>query len=81
MRTKPNDNLGLAEREPHVPERTCVLTRRKGTKAELIRLALGPDGQVAPDVRARAPGRGAWIGLSRDELDQAIANGKLKSAL
>ena len=81
MRTKPNDDLGLAEREPHVPERTCVLTRRKGTKAELIRLALGPDGQVAPDVRARAPGRGAWIGLSRDELDQAIANGKLKSAL
>jgi N utilization substance protein A len=69
LRTKPNDNLGLAEREPHVPERTCVLTRRKGTKGELIRLALGPDGQVAPDVRARAPGRGAWIGLSRDELD------------
>jgi predicted RNA-binding protein YlxR (DUF448 family) len=81
LRTKPNDNLGLAEREQHVPERTCVLTRRKGTKDELIRLALGPDGQVAPDVRARAPGRGAWIGLSRDELDQAIANGKLKSAL
>ena len=65
----------------HEPERTCILTRRKGTKDELIRLALGPDGQVAPDVRARAPGRGAWIGVSRAELDEANAKGKLKSAL
>jgi len=67
--------------EKHTPERTCVLTRRKGTKDELIRLALGPDGSVAPDVRARAPGRGAWIGVARAELDAANAKGKLKPAL
>jgi predicted RNA-binding protein YlxR (DUF448 family) len=47
----------------------------------LIRLALGPDGIVAPDVRARAPGRGAWIGVGRAELDSANASGKLKGAL
>ena len=81
MRTKPNDDLALAEREPHVPERTCILTRRKGAREDLIRLALSPDGTVAPDVRARAPGRGAWIGVARAELDAAIAKGKLKSAL
>lgn len=81
MRTKPNEDLALAEREPHVPERTCILTRRKGTRDELIRLALGPDGSVAPDVRARAPGRGAWIGVTRDELDAANSKGRLKSAL
>ena len=67
--------------EPHVPERTCILTRRKGTRDELIRLALGPDGMVAPDVRARAPGRGAWIGVGRGQLDEANAKGKLKAAL
>ncbi len=81
MRTKPNDDPGLTEPEPHVPERTCILTRRKGTKDELIRLALGPEGEVAPDVRARAPGRGAWIGVTRAELDEANAKGKLKGAL
>ena len=81
MRTKPDDDLALADGEPHVPERTCVLSRRKGTKDELIRLALGPDGSVAPDVRARAPGRGAWIGVPRAELDAANAKGKLKAAL
>jgi len=65
----------------HIPERTCVLTRRKATKDELIRLALSPDGEVAPDVRARAPGRGAWIGVNRTDLDAANAKGKLKGAL
>jgi len=63
------------------PERTCILSRRKGTRDQLIRLALGPDGQVAPDVRARAPGRGAWIGVGRKALDDANAKGKLKGAL
>jgi uncharacterized protein len=65
----------------HTPERTCILTRRKGTKDELIRLALSPGAKVAPDVRARARGRGAWIGVTRAELDQANAKGKLKAAL
>ena len=45
---------------------------------ELIRLALGPDGEVAPDVRARAPGRGAWIGVDRATLEAAQAKGKLQ---
>lgn len=81
MRNPRNDDLALADEERHVPERTCVLTRRKATKEELIRLALGPDGTVAPDVRARAPGRGAWIGVNRAELDEANAKGKLKGAL
>jgi predicted RNA-binding protein YlxR (DUF448 family) len=58
-----------------------VLTRRKASKDALIRLALAPDGTVAPDVRARAPGRGAWISVAKAELDQAVRNGKLKSAL
>ena len=78
MRTPSNDTR---ERVDKTPERTCVLTRRKGTKDELIRLALGPDGSVAPDVRARAPGRGAWISVGRAELDAANAKGKLKGAL
>ena len=81
MRNPQNDELALADKEPHVPERTCVLSRRKGTRDELIRLALGPDGTVAPDVRARAPGRGAWIGVTRAELDAANVKGKLKAAL
>ena len=65
----------------HTPERTCILTRRPAAKDSLIRLALGPDGQVAPDVRARAPGRGAWIGVDKAALEAARANGKLRGVL
>ena len=67
------------------PERKCILTGRHGERAELIRLAVSPDGLVLPDPRARAPGRGAWLGVSRAELEVAIAPGKggskLKGAL
>ncbi len=73
--------LPAQEHGSHISERTCILSRRTASRHDLIRLALGPDGEVAPDVRARAPGRGAWIGVSRAELDEANAKGKLKGAL
>jgi hypothetical protein len=76
LRARINDPL-----EAHVSERTCILSRRTAPREELIRLALSPDGTVAPDVRARAPGRGAWIGVARAELDAANAKDKLKPAL
>ena len=84
MRTPRNEAVAadIAEdAERAGPERTCVLTRAKGSRDDLIRLALSPDGEVATDVRARAPGRGAWIAVSRRALDEANAKGKLKSAL
>ena len=71
----------MADRAQHVPERKCILSGVHGARGDLIRLALGPDGQVVPDVRARAPGRGAWIGVDRAALEMALAKGKLKGAL
>ncbi|MGQ0560141.1 MAG: DUF448 domain-containing protein [Sphingosinicella sp.] len=65
----------------HVPERTCILSRRTAPRNALIRLALSPGGEVLPDVRARAPGRGAWIGVDRERVQAAQAKGKLRTAL
>jgi len=62
-------------------ERKCILSGDRADPEALIRLAVGPEGQVLPDIRAKAPGRGAWIGVSRTELEQALAKGKLKGAL
>ncbi len=78
---KKKPGLLPSQEHSHVPERTCILSRRTAPREELIRLALGPEGMVAPDVRARAPGRGAWIGVTRAELDEANRKGKLKGAL
>lgn len=75
MRTPRNDAPELD------PQRTCILSRDTGDRAGLIRLALSPDGVVLPDVRAKAPGRGAWIGVNRAELETAQGKGRLKGAL
>ena len=82
MRKPPNDTSveGRRQGTAHTPERTCILTRRASGREDLIRLALSPDGEVLPDVRAKAPGRGAWIGVSRAELEEAQAKGKLRGA-
>ena len=52
MRNPRNDDLALAVTEPHVPERTCILTRRKGSKDELIQKK-----RVEPRRRSDAPTR------------------------
>ena len=80
MRTPQNDTVDSPEAK-HDPERRCVLSGERASRDGLIRLALASDGQVLPDVRAKAPGRGAWIGVARPALEVAIAKGKLKGAL
>ncbi len=77
MRNPNNDTARLTDS----PERSCILSREHGSRDGLVRLALSPDGDVLPDVRAKAPGRGAWIGVSRAELETAMAKGRLKGAL
>jgi uncharacterized protein len=84
MRIPHNDPLGSGTSAQ--PERRCILSGDHGSRAGLVRLAISPplaDGScdVLPDVLARAPGRGAWIGVSRPELELALAKGKLKGAL
>ena len=85
MRTPNNDSLTPTTERTRPggksPERKCILTGRHGERDELIRLAISPDGDVLPDPRARAPGRGAWLGVSRDALETAMEKGKLKGAL
>lgn len=63
------------------PERRCILSGERASPDALIRLAIGPDGAVLPDVRGKAPGRGAWIGIDRAALAGAVAKGRLRGAL
>lgn len=78
LRTPNNDTACVST---DGPVRTCILSREESPREGLIRLALSPDGEVLPDVRAKAPGRGAWIGVGRAALEAAQAKGKLKGAL
>ena len=80
MRTLPNERLRPSVSDGG-PERTCVLSGDTAPREGLVRLAVSPEGAVLPDVLARAPGRGAWIGVTRTELEKALTQGKLKGAL
>lgn len=86
MRTPRNDRpldptSPKAVRRTEDPERRCILTGESEGRDALLRLALSPDGILVPDVLAKAPGRGAWIGVDRPTLETAIAKGKIKGAL
>ncbi len=80
MRTPPHEQA-LSPNESGGAERRCILTRDVGARGALLRLAIAPDGAILPDVLARAPGRGAWIGVDKPTLAAAIAKGKLQASL
>jgi len=80
MRNPRNERLG-SDRSAAEPERKCILSGEHASRDALIRLAISPGGDVLPDALARAPGRGAWIGVPRTALEIALAKGKLKGAL
>lgn len=63
------------------PERTCVVTRRRLEPDELIRFVRAPDGTITPDLAHRLPGRGVWVGLSRDTVTAAAAGSAFARSL
>jgi len=44
-----------------IPMRSCVVTREKLPKGELIRVVRTPEGNVIVDVTGKANGRGAYL--------------------
>ena len=55
----------MKEKIKHVPERTCIVCRKKKAKRELNRL-VAKEGEVVWDKLYRLPGRGAYVCKSAD---------------
>lgn len=55
------------------PERKCVATGRLRPRGEMVRFAVGPDGDLAPDLLCRLPGRGIWVSADRAALERAAS--------
>ncbi len=64
-----------------VPLRTCVITREKLEKKDLVRVVKNNEGEVFVDVTGRANGRGAYIKRDLEVLDKAIKTGALERHL
>ena len=61
-------------------ERRCIATGETRSEADLVRFALSPEGEVTPDVAARLPGRGAWVGADRGAIERAVKKGLFNRA-
>ena len=54
-----------------VPMRSCVVTREKLPKIELLRIVKTPDNTVLVDTTGKINGRGAYIKKDNDVLEKA----------
>lgn len=61
--------------------RMCALSREVRPEAELIRFVAAPDGSIVPDLKARLPGRGVWLGADRATVLEAMRKNVLQRGL
>lgn len=54
-----------------VPLRTCVITKEKLPKKELLRIVRTPEGKVEVDLTGKMNGRGAYIKKDKDVVIKA----------
>src|SRR5258706_14587201 len=55
--------------------RTCVGCRTSGSPQDMLRLVVGPDGEVVPDLGGGAFGRGAWVHPRVSCVTDAVRSG------
>ncbi len=58
-------------KQKKIPMRTCVVTKEKFPKQELIRIVRGVDGNVLVDETGKINGHGAYIKKDIDVLNKA----------
>lgn len=54
-----------------IPMRTCVVTKEKLPKKELLRIVRSPEGIVEADLTGKKNGRGAYIKMDLETLVKA----------
>jgi predicted RNA-binding protein YlxR (DUF448 family) len=59
----------------------CAVTRAVLPESALIRFVAAPDGSVVPDLKAKLPGRGAWVGAARKLVAEAVKRNVFQRAL
>ena len=64
-----------------IPMRSCVVTREKLPKQELLRIVKTTDNVVVADVSGKINGRGAYIKKDIAVLDKAIKSKVLERQL
>jgi len=64
-----------------IPMRTCVITKEKLAKKDLIRVVKNKDNEVSVDKTGRANGRGAYLKKDKEVILKAKVNKILERIL
>lgn len=64
-----------------VPMRTCVVTKKKYEKKDLVRVVRTPEGEVVVDSTGKRNGKGAYLKLSLEVIEKARLSKALDRAL
>ena len=64
-----------------IPMRSCVVTKEKLPKAELLRIVKTTEGNVVLDISGKINGRGAYIKKDIEVLEKAIKSKVLERQL
>jgi len=54
-----------------IPMRSCVVTKEKLEKRDLLRIVRTPEGKVIPDITGKANGRGAYLKKDIEVINKA----------
>jgi len=64
-----------------IPERTCVITKEKILKKDLIRVVRDKEGNVSVDLTGKANGRGAYLKKDAEVINKARQTKALEKIL
>ncbi len=68
-------------KQKKIPLRTCVLTKERLPKKELLRIVRTPEGQIIIDESGKANGRGAYVKKDVSIINKARLNKQLENQL
>ena len=64
-----------------IPMRTCIISKEKLPKRDLLRIVRTPQGQVVIDITGKTNGRGAYIKKDIDIINKAKITKQLENHL
>lgn len=64
-----------------MPERTCVITKEKTLKKDLLRVVRDKEGNVSVDITGKANGRGAYLKKDKEVINKAKTTKALERIL
>lgn len=64
-----------------IPERTCVVTKEKTQKKDLLRVVRDKDGNVSIDETGKSNGRGAYLKKDAEVINKARTTKVLERVL